>query len=303
MYRAGKFVRKHRAAVAAGTLAIAALAAALAVSALLYMRSEMAREQTEWLAYLAAIAAADAHIRTAESDIPGQSNPLRGGTFSARAAAREAERRLISVPRQLRGWEWYYLVRKLDASITTLWGTTDPTTAYLTREANPYASGANFYQGPLAISQDGTALFWSTGEGVHVWDLSSYRLTAAWRGYGRVTAISEDGSKLISADWAALSPWRIVNTKTGSVVSTLRTNASNIRLAAFSLDGERVATASDDGVVRIWLAHSGEQIAQAQVSGFLERIRFGPTGDSLVVVTNRALSAWRLGSVPRAAEA
>ena len=68
MYRAGKFVRKHRAAVAASTVAVAGLALALAVSVFMYLRSEAAREQAEWQVYLEAIAAADAQIATAESE-------------------------------------------------------------------------------------------------------------------------------------------------------------------------------------------------------------------------------------------
>ena len=73
--------------VASAALAVAALAAGLIVSSILYLRADAARDHAESQAYVAALAAADAQIVAADS-----------ATRPRGLAGPEAERRLLAAP-------------------------------------------------------------------------------------------------------------------------------------------------------------------------------------------------------------
>jgi WD40 repeat protein len=88
-YRVQKFVRRHRLGVAAAMFVVASLAAGLAVSTWLYFQVRAEREAANHQAYLANVAAADAHVRATEGN--------------------DARRRLLAAPAALRNWEWRYL--------------------------------------------------------------------------------------------------------------------------------------------------------------------------------------------------
>jgi hypothetical protein len=147
-YRMRKFVGRHLVAVSAAGIVMVALVAGLLMSAWMYRQAQLAREQAEQQAYIAALSAADAQIAAARASV-----------VAPNLALEEAERRLIGVPRERRNWEWHYLMRKLDSSDGTMWGTRDP--------AKPYIREGRFYSGPLALSGDGRQMFWASSEGVH----------------------------------------------------------------------------------------------------------------------------------------
>jgi serine/threonine protein kinase/WD40 repeat protein len=88
-YRVQKFVRRHRLGVAAATFVVASLAAGLAVSTWSFFRVRAEREASDYQAYLANIAAADAHVKASEGN--------------------DARRRLLAAPAAQRNWEWRYL--------------------------------------------------------------------------------------------------------------------------------------------------------------------------------------------------
>ncbi len=91
---------------------------------MLYLRAELAREYAERQSYAAVLAAVDAQILAAEArDIDKRATSGAGVAW-----AHEAERRLAEIPGSRRGWEWRYLVGRLDGSARTLWGTTVPLT-------------------------------------------------------------------------------------------------------------------------------------------------------------------------------
>ena len=90
-YRVGKFVRRHRVAMAAGALVVVALAVGLAGIAFMYTQAQSARLAAERQAYSAELAVIRNAIETGSPD-----------------QVTEAERRLGAVPLDWRGWEWLY---------------------------------------------------------------------------------------------------------------------------------------------------------------------------------------------------
>ena len=133
-YRVQKFVRRHRAGVAAAFAVVLTLAAGVVVSTGMYLRAEESRRETDRQraaadrrGYVANIAAAKAAIESGQ--------------------IREARQRLRACPANLRDWEWHHLWSRTDSSLATL------------------ASGGG---APMSVSvtPDGTRVLWVTENGV-----------------------------------------------------------------------------------------------------------------------------------------
>ncbi len=272
-YRMRKFVRKHRMGVSAGILVIAALVTGLVVSALMYLQAKSARDDSEWQAYVAAIAAADAQIVAADSS-----------TRLSDLAGREAERRLLAAPPQRRNWEWRYLLQKLDASAVTLWGIRDPPNANDT------------YASQLALTSDERELVWARSEGVHAWDMATERLTSAWASYGTLIALSHDGSKLLSVNWSLSTPWRILATRSGSLIANLSNEIPAGQIAAFSRDGERLVTVGPNGDIHLWATASGQHLNATRIRDSAKFVRFAGPDGSLVLVGGARSYVWHTSS-------
>jgi WD40 repeat protein len=105
----------------------------------------------------------------------------------------------------------------------------------------------------LTASSDGVA---------RVWEIPADHgapLVLATPGVAASASFSPDGRLLVttalSASGAA-APAQVWDTRTGLPVALLR-HSQRIRSAAFSPDGQRVVTASDDGTARVWEARTG----------------------------------------------
>ena len=266
VYRVRKFLGKHKVGVTAGALAAAALVSGLVISAVVYFALNLRVMMQSGKRTSAMLAAVDAQIMASESG-PGRS-----------LASADVKRRLSAVPRQRRGWEWNYLARKLDGSIARLWGAVDLTVPYL-------------YRGRLTLSSDQREVLWATNEGVHAWDLNARRLTGAWPGYGTVWALAEDGSRLLSANRSQPHVWRIIETRTGSTVSTLDFEGS-IHDAVFSPNGEQVAMVGEDASIQVWAVSSGRRIAIARLPRIASFVRFAAEQALLVAGVERNLYVW-----------
>ncbi len=114
LYRLKKTYRRHRAGVAAALVVVLALAAGLVVSTWLYFQVRAEREAANHQAYLANVAAADAHVRATEGN--------------------DARRRLLAAPAAFRNWEWRYL-----------WAASRPVAATLPAGSLLAASGRSIF--------------------------------------------------------------------------------------------------------------------------------------------------------------
>jgi WD40 repeat protein len=100
-------------------------------------------------------------------------------------------------------------------------------------------------------------------------DWSCFLDTVTWktfliqRGYGNGT-LSPDGTRIVAPPWEETlrmeKTAKIWDTETGAEIITLRGHEDRIESTAFSPDGTRIVTASDDKTARVWDAATGAEI-------------------------------------------
>ena len=130
----------------------------------------------------------------------------------------------------------------------------------------------------VAVSPDGTRLAAAYNGGLYVLDGITGNKLLTLKGHrGRQTAsvaFSPDGQRLASGggDDKTIKVW---DTTTGRETLTLRGHMDYVSYVAFSADGKRLVSASDDGTVKIWDARpwTSELLAQAQARSVLKSYR------------------------------
>lgn len=149
----------------------------------------------------------------------------------------------------------------------------------------------------ISFSTDGSLLLVaSDGQLVQVWDVASWQLVAAVQQPGGVrwARFSPDGVRLLTTggDLSA----RLWEARTGKSLTTWQGHAQQIRVAGFSLDGQHVVTASEDGSARLTTA-DGKLLAELCGHGdSIWDVCFSPDGAR--VATAGADGTVRLWSVP-----
>ncbi len=240
-YRAGKFLRRHRALSMslAGTLLV--LVAALIVSLGAYRRAAQQTREAERLAYAGSLAAAEAAIRQNE--------------------VAEARARLEAAPAALRGWEWRHLRARLDRSLLSVPAHTQGITRLLFAPAG---------DGLLSAAVDGT---------VKEWDAASGALRRSWGPLDASVesiACAPDGAWLV----VGLGDGRVLRLdRAGITAPILLAEGATWPMVALSPDGGLVAVADRSGRLRLIEASSGRLRADWQAHESFAIVAWSPRGD------------------------
>ena len=204
--------------------------------------AEQAEREARWQAQRANLSAASAHLALGDLG--------------------DAHARLSACDPALSGWEHDVLALRLDPALTT-WSAGSPMWA-------------------LAVAPGGN-LVASGGSGQRLWlrDLVSGELLARpeLTGVLRGLAFTPDGRRLVLAEGDASVTQRDANT--GALLVLMRGHRGAVNAVATSADGTLIASASDDGSVRLWESATGEPLAVFEHGGPVESVTLAPDGETL----------------------
>ncbi|MCC6358468.1 MAG: protein kinase [Phycisphaerales bacterium] len=258
-YRAARFVRRHRALLAATTVVMIAIIGGAVLSGIFAYESwqesqrrlqaerdaVVERDAARWQSYVANVAAAHASLQTQEYP-------------TARA-------RLLLAPTEHRGWEWHFLTGMTEVSEAVIPAHEDMIYAF-------------------AASRDGQRVATAAADGsLRVWNAATGVLEAD---NGQVTdiafhsvAFDSEGERIVTG--SADRTVRIWNARTGTPVRILGEHADPVWYVAWG--GGRIASASTGGVGRLWDAEAGVAIREfSDQPGGVHGVAFSADGRSLI---------------------
>jgi WD40 repeat protein len=141
----------------------------------------------------------------------------------------------------------------------------------------------------VSITRDGTRIASAGGEDktIRIWDSHTGQLLSTWSGpAGRAcVAFSPNGRKLVSGGGFSRKPAEVklwdVN---GNEIMSLGAHATYITDVAYSSDGARIASASADGLVKVFDATNGEEVHTLRGHSLVMSIAFSPDGQQLASI-------------------
>jgi WD40 repeat protein/serine/threonine protein kinase len=259
VYRVKKFIKRHRGFMAATFLVTAALILGLAVSSIMYFRSEQARREAVYNRYLA-------NLRAAQS-------------YLANHQVNNARQQLNACPPEHRGWEWQHL--ELDAN------------AYLGTFLLP-VDVELFTIGPGTSRC--AAL--DTSGAVHIIDLESkntiLRLAGNHKGADYMV-FSPDGMRIAIASQEDGEDDTIINVMdavSGTLLASLGPIPTDLGICLFSPDGSKLVTSFmrsltivgysfADAEQCLWDLRSGEAVFARRDTNRVFTLDFSPEGKHL----------------------
>jgi WD40 repeat protein/serine/threonine protein kinase len=184
---------------------------------------------------------------------------------------------------------WMENPRELGTGTITVWDSAK-------REQVAQLGGiGSVYEGCLAVSPDGATVAWGEASGkVHLWDFRAGKsriLSNLPQGIGRIV-FRPDGSQLGVSD-SGHKAITLIDAGSPLPPLTFRDYVGTINDFAFSPDGARLASAGDDGTVRIWDTRTGDQLLTLRGhKDKVQSVSFGPGGRYLISADPQELIVW-----------
>ncbi|MFN0125433.1 MAG: protein kinase domain-containing protein, partial [Verrucomicrobiales bacterium] len=191
-----------------------------------------------------------------------------------------AGRYLSESQEDLRGWEYRYLSKRINAQQTLLGHNGTVSSVAFSPDGQRIITG----------SEDGTAKVWETATGREVLTLKGRK------GQVLSVAYSPDGRRIVtgSGDWGfgqipgEATVW---DAESGQPLFELKEHNYYVWSVAFSADGQRIVTAAGDrdhkgGEAKVWDAMTGREVLALQ--GCTESLRgavFSPDGRRIIAAT------------------
>jgi WD40 repeat protein len=138
----------------------------------------------------------------------------------------------------------------------------------------------------LAVLPDGKGVIAASGDHPppRLWDAATGKVLRMLGPYGSCVAVSRDGKEVAVGCGRELRRW---NLTTGKPLPKLRGHSMDVAAVAFAPEGATLASASDDGVIRVWDLRRGVEIYPAvEGAGRILCAAISPNGKAL------ATSGW-----------
>ncbi len=140
------------------------------------------------------------------------------------------------------------------------------------------------------IGRDGTTIVWDAASGEELLRLPGTTEPSDYRTAQRVD-FNPDGEWLATADSNLIRIW---DADSGNLIRTLSGHSADVTALAFSPEGQRLATGSQDATARIWDLTSGAELhVMTDHTEAIEELAFSPDGDWLATASDdRSLKIW-----------
>jgi eukaryotic-like serine/threonine-protein kinase len=295
LYRARRFVTRHKGLVAGTAVVFVALLTATIISLLSAGDARRSARLARSEAYEARLAAAIAALSGYD--------------------VADAARHLEQAPAELRGWEWRHLYSRLDDSSAVVHlrpgspallfsGPDGPRVGMftdiglcLTDESGNRSSDRPFPSlAKACFAVEGPANRWllAAAEDLHFVTLRDHtgqvvRVIEPRRGLVDRLALSPDGAQVAVALVSAKADTviGIYDTSSGKELASCANRPGQVSALAFSRDGKRLASGGDSRVVHIWDAATGRQLTECRGhTSKVLAINFRADGQRLVTASH-----------------